>query len=111
VVDLAGIVGGYRQDVPVERPTRRPAHAGEQLDLLVAEPAEAPLHDGLQRRALEVGDDLAQGQDLVLRRVAARHRFAVAVDVRGRPGGGQAQPAGRQRLPQEPPDLLQLRGR
>ena len=60
-------------------------------------------YDGLERCALVRGHRPAQGQHLAPLGMPRADRPAVAVGVGARPGGGEAEPAGVQRLGQERP--------
>ena len=82
---------------------RRPASviSAIMLDLVVGEAAQAAVGDVLERRAFVLAHRAAQREHFVVRRPARRDRLAVAVGVRERERGREAEAARRDRLVQQ----------
>jgi hypothetical protein len=94
----AGLARVDGEHVPVERPTGGSRHAGEQVDLVVAELVEAAVGHALERGPLVPTDHVAQRQQLVAVRPTRCHRLAVTVGVGAAERGGEAEAAGFDRL-------------
>ena len=105
------LAGVDREHVPVERAPPGERHLCHELDLGVGEAAQAPVGDVLE---------LVPSCSLTARHSAStssleahreRDRLAVAVGVRERQGGREAEAAGRERVVQQRGDRVELVGR
>ncbi len=109
VVLGAGGVDG--EDVPVEGSAPGQRHAGHEVDLVLPEAVHAAVGNPLEGGAGVVGDDRRQGDDLVGGSRPGRDGHAVAVAVRERAAGREAQAAGLEALGQQALHLGDLVGR
>ena len=105
-----GLLGVDGEHVPVEGAAGGEGHLRHLLDLVVAEPPHAPVGDVLERGALVLAHGAAQREHLLLRRPPRGDRLAVAVGVGERERGREADPAGIDRLVQQPHHPVDLLG-
>ena len=82
-----------REHVPVQRPARRQRHLRHEVDLVGSEPAHAAVGHVLEGGPFVLAHGSAQREHLVAARPARRDRLAVAVGVRERERGREAQAA------------------
>ncbi len=83
VLEPVGIEGRHPEHVPVGGTVGQQRQGRHQLDLVLAEPIEAPWDDELEGRSGMFRHDGTQRLELGPRRGARRHRLPVAVIVGG----------------------------